>query len=79
NSFRPASNASVPPIWPAPINAILFRAMKIPHDSGDADAMISMCSHQFHPAFASAMVAAHDMNGERCSWRQRPRIMQRLD
>src|SRR5947209_12422860 len=27
NFLRPASKASVPPIWPAPISAILLRAM----------------------------------------------------
>src|SRR5579864_7395896 len=27
SSLRPASSASVPPIWPAPISAILLRAM----------------------------------------------------
>src|SRR3954452_5504055 len=28
SSFRPASRASVPPIWPAPTSAIFLRAMK---------------------------------------------------
>src|SRR5437764_1489501 len=27
SSFNPASSAKVPPIWPAPINAILVRAI----------------------------------------------------
>src|SRR5439155_18106333 len=29
SSFNPASKASVPPIWPAPIRAILLRAMSM--------------------------------------------------